>query len=524
MSALALAAFGFAACSDDDEPVPGTQPTVTFATTPPATTASSVTVEATATDADRAAWMIQDRTTEAPTVQTVLADGTSFAVGKAQTITASDLEAGKEYTIYAAAAKGDVVGKIASLEVKTAAQEYTDLLTLGDIGKNFVSYHIEVEEGTTYRHLVILKNTYDSYVVNATTDEQRAQMIGLMLSIYGSVGTGPADYVLRDLDPNPNSFKPYDVLAGMDYVAMACPTDAEGKTFTGTLEAKPLKTLDPELLTQRIGVEIERIGDSDADIRCTPDEGLRYFFEQIIAKAQAEEILAASGEKGLLERIFVSVSQTVEFGNLSEWTGLQEKTDYIHYTIGVDAEGNRTALIATPFTTIASPKVDLENLTFDRVVTATYYGEVEENLHDFYVLLADQPMQPNEYGVYEPDAFPCHAINCEFYSASGAGQKLPEGVYEISDSFTAGTLDFDYTWAPYFGRDLDDYREFYFVTGTITVTHEGTGYRFVVDMDLEDGSKFTGTYAGDIDFESDGPSPFGMSARPAKKVTATLRR
>lgn len=457
----------------------------------------SVTFEVSTENADMAAWMILEKTAEAPTAQKILTEGTQLSGQSPYSVTADGLNANTDYTIYVVAAQGDVVSEVVSVDATTAA--YAGLLTVQDVGKNYVSYHIEAE--ADYRHLIISRKTYDSFTGYASTPEQLAQMVTLLLSLYGQVGNGPADYTLRDLDPNPSSQRPYDVLAGMPYVAIACQTDASGQQYTGSYQVEELQTLAFERLTSTIAVEIKSVTPVSVDLMCTPDAGLLYYFEHIYTPEQVDAFLKVS-EDELEKQIITTVAPITELGKLSEWGGLTEQTSYIHCAIGVDAEGNRTEVVKTPFETTAQPEVDLTNLHFDRVVEAAYYGEVGPGVYDFYMVLSDQPMELDDYGDYVPSVFPCHTLVCDFLSAATSDGRVAEGTYtyENNSDKSAGTLDPAYTFAPYYGQSVNDYQEFWFETGTITVAYEGENYRITANLTTDEGNLFTGSYVGPIDF------------------------
>ena len=228
-------------------------------------------------------------------------------------------------------------------------------------------------------------------------------------------------------------------------------------------------------------------------------------------------LLAEGGKDALLEQLFISSPRVTEFTEPSEWTYLDPETEYIHYVIGVDERGDRTALLEKPFTTPEEQEVDVntENLAFAHAILASYYGMSEDDdgntVHNFYILVADQNMLPDEYGDPYPVAFPCHALNCDFYAATRGGDELTlaEGTYTFSDTSAAGTWSSYDSWAAYFDEQEEMY-EFSFGGGTITVAHEGTDYRLTFDLTTEKGKAYTGTYTGPIIFEDYSFSPFAI--------------
>lgn len=201
-------------------------------------------------------------------------------------------------------------------------------------------------------------------------------------------------------------------------------------------------------------------------VRYTPDEGLRYIIEQPLSKSMIDGLLAEGGKDALLEQLFISSPRVTEFTEPSEWTYLDPETEYIHYVIGVDERGDRTALLEKPFTTPEEQEVDVntENLAFAHAILASYYGMSEDDdgntVHNFYILVADQNMLPDEYGDPYPVAFPCHALNCDFYAATRGGDELTlaEGTYTFSDTSAAGTWSSYDSWGRLLRRTGGDVR------------------------------------------------------------------
>ena len=107
------------ACSDDENSADGT-PTVVFSPEP-VLTASSVTFTVTTTEADRAAWVVAARQTDAPDAQEILNTGTPLQNGT-QTLTKDGLTSGVAYVLYAAAARGEALSEVATLTFTTPAE------------------------------------------------------------------------------------------------------------------------------------------------------------------------------------------------------------------------------------------------------------------------------------------------------------------------------------------------------------------------------------------------------------------
>lgn len=386
----------------------------------------------------------------------------------------------------------------------TKPPRYTEPLTITEIGKNYVGYHVEAAEGISYRHLIVSRQTLDNFTSGSKNDEEYNNAVRVLMSLDARIGTGAHDYILRDLDEKPISQQPYSVIAGLKHVALICQADETGNCI-GDIEELEFSTAAPARLSQTIKVEIVDLRSGEADFLNTPDPGIRYYFEQLLPKTLADEF-AASGKDKLREQLISIGARIFEFGKKSEWGYLDPETDYVHLVLGIDNEGNQTKLIETPFKTPASAVIDTENVQLNQSPKAFYYGQSEgddgQDMYNFYFLLSDKPMPDNEYYEPYPTAFPCNALNCDLYTAAPAAGKprIPEGTYTFSESYLAGIWHSEYTWAAYFDAEENE-TQFGFSSGTITVAHEGTGYRIDFDLKTENGKIYSGSFTGEIPFQ-----------------------
>ena len=491
---------------------------------------TSITFTLQTKDAEKAAYLLIEREGDVPNAAEVFNEGVLLTGKDAYTVTEMDLAGGRGYIVYAAAVNGTILSEVAKLEF-TAGVSYHGLLTLTGAEKNSLSYHIEVQAGECYRHVALLDRVVRNFTEGVQSDQEYAQRIQLLLSIYGMEGTGPVDFTLHDMDLRPNG-QPYDVMAGMTYSIMACRTDATGN-YVGDYEL--MQVVTPNALDNGLHVAfgILDLQAGEVVIQCTPDPGLLYVVEQLFPRSVSDQLLSQGGEQALLEQLFAAGTRTTEFGEPSTWAFLNPQTEYVYYAMGVDAQGDRTELSFLPFTTPEKQEVDVDttDLVFDHAVMGYYYGELEDDggepSYNFYCLLADRTMLPDEYGDPYPDSFPCHAINCDFYCGSVAeALVLPEGVYTYAETSEAGSWSPGYTWAAYFDQEAEQH-DFSFNSGTITVTHRGTDYHIEFDLRTEKGKVYTGSYTGPIDFE-DSATTFGLEqsrwTRQVPRWRAPLRR
>lgn len=511
---VALLGVVASACSDDDAPQK-TTPAVAFDESY-RTTLDAITFTLTLTDADRGAWMIRERATPPPTAEQVLADGEPLSKPGPHTLTASGLKGATDYTLYAVAAFEGQVGQLVRLDVSTAA--YTAMLTLLDARMNAIDYHVETPG--TYRHTAVSKQVFDNFASYMPDEKQVVQML---LTLYGCPGSGVQDCSIRDLQENPNNNKqPFDIVAGLEYVVIVGLTDAQG-AFDGTYSLESVTLPEPGPLAGKVEVEIVRLAEDEADLRCTPSGDVLYCYEKVFSREQFDGYMTAGGEQAVKEAMFVeNTSRVYDFAELSEWAYLTAGTDYLHLVVGVDDRGNQTDLIQTPFTTVAAAEVLTENMLFVHQQSGIYNANVEDALggrsDNYYFVLSDKPMSPDEYGDPYPDEFPCNVLICDLYTTVSADGtiRIPEGTYTYSENYEAGTWYPDYTWGDHFSATEYE-TQLDLVGGTITVRYEGGKYHIEIACEREDGKLYTGTYDGPIDFSANSAASAAAMRKPIRK-------
>ncbi|MFR2062375.1 MAG: hypothetical protein ACLS37_11150 [Alistipes sp.] len=140
--------------------------------------------------------MLVRREAETPTAADVMKDGKPLPGEGTTRVTEENLASGVDYTVYAAAQRGDLIGDVVSFGFTTGTSAYDDLLTLTDMGKNFISYHIEVEPETTFRHVALLKKVVENFTDGTQSEQEYAQRIQLLLDLrhdgHRSAGLHPA--------------------------------------------------------------------------------------------------------------------------------------------------------------------------------------------------------------------------------------------------------------------------------------------------------------------------------------------
>lgn len=512
----AVLLFFCTSCNEGEDPIPPTEnPTVAFSTDKQITeTTATFTIMTTA--AEKAAYMLLLGEADAPAASEIMEGGTSLSGKDDYSVTVENLTGNTAYAVYAAAVNGTTLSSVAKLEFTTAAPVEKELLTLTEKGKNFVSYHIEAEQGATYRHSVILRKVIDAVTTDELTDEEYKQRIEMLLTIYGQDGTGTKDYTARDMETYAEG-KTHAIYAGMDYRLIACLTDGTGG-YVGDYKMIEVMTTDPQVNGLTIGTEIVDLQATEVTIRYDVAPDLLYIVEQAYPKGLSDQLIEEGGEQMLLEHLFNLAPRTQDFVKLSEWMNLVPETDYIHYVIGVDEQGDRTELFETHFTTPKEQPIDdgldTENLEFNYLGEARCFGStVDENenvVYEYEVLLSTEPLELQGWWML-PTVYPCHTVKLTFYTdveVVAENPVLTAGTYTLATSSATNTISTQYSIGDYYLNDTDLSTTIYFKSGTVDITLEGEIYTLDIDLLTEDDAIYSGLFTGEMPIEMLGPTPF----------------
>ena len=499
--------------SSCDRPGPDTPPekeTPAVGLGSPQPASYSVTFRLTPEHADRVAWIILDGETEAPDAAAVLAEGEAADAQKASSVVADGLEPATDYTIYAAAAKGELLSAVAALKVTTEEEpeEPLGFIALVEAGKRSFTYHIETEEGESYRHMALAQRIFDNYTTLFEGNEAAAAE--LLLGMYGTTGTGAADYTMT----SPAERVPLDVVAGLDYLVVAVKVDAAGAA-AAPYEKLPFRTAEPDRSAGNVNVDIVKLSSYACHLFHDVTEEIVVIWETVFFADDYNDLLAQGGEELLKAQLRAIGARVQSFDKAAEWINLEPETDYVYVMFGVDAAGDHTSLGVLPFTTPVPDEIPTEGIVFDRYISALCLGEAGSGAHEFLLSLANVPMEEDpDYGDFYPaDGGPGIMLMCDIYAEASSDGRLPEGTYVFSNDSEAGTWNPYDTWAACFD-DAGGMVPVEFAGGTIAVAWEGNGYRIEFDLEGVEGEVFTGTYEGEIAFGSYASSARQIRLRP----------
>lgn len=485
-------------------------------------TATSADFEVTATNATAAAWVILPATDAAPAAAEIIKNGTKVEVGGPKTAVASDLTPETSYTVYAAAANGEVLSKVAELDFTTLKGEAKPLIEVLTVGKNYYKYRIDAAEGETYMHIGLLKQMYDNFLSMSTTDEERRNAIRTMLNIYGFSGSGPKEYENVDMTPDASGFRTNNVYAGMPYTVVAWKTK-DGQPV-GDWETAAFDTEEPANLTQTVVVTESYVRANQAAFDCAPEEGVATFLTQSFPKTMFDQMKAEGGEGAIEEYMFVTSKRETGAG-LSEWINLDPESDYVFAVVGIDENGDRTPLIEHAFTTPVKIGNDYD-LEFTDFVSGSYYGKDKDmNGNDVYIYtftLADCEMAMDNHGMMFPVEGAGNVFITELFSdtPADAALRIPENEYVFGEDMAAGTWSPDTTYAVSFDAE-GMMTDVYFIDGIIGIEDIGDAYFVNVELVTADGNDYFGIFEGDITLTDEGSG--GFSNRPLRKVWSGRR-
>lgn len=515
----AVSCFGLvsmSACNDPKSPPEVTVPSVGIVVEKSST--HSVTFSITVENADKAAWAVFEKGKTAPTPSSLFMDGEAVDMTIDSPVEKDGLQPATAYVVYAVAANGEMESKVASADFSTEADtevpEPLEFISVVEVGKNSYTYHIETEDGVLYRHMALPKQVLDNYT--SLWDGNEAAAMELLLGIYGASGEGASDYTVT----SPTAKPMLDVVAGLDYLVVACVTDAAG-VATAAYEKLAFRTLEPAVAKGSVDIGIERLAALECDFSYAVAGDIALIWDNVLFADDYAAILKDGGEQGLKAHLTATGNRSASFGDVAEWGGLEEKTEYVLCVLGIDSAGDHTELYQLPFTTTELDGVQTEGILFDRYIDAFAVGEVESGAHEYLISFADCLMEESEYGDYYPaDGGEGVMLFCDLYTEPSADGRIPEGEYKFSNDSEIGTWNPYDTWAACFNKE-GEMIPMEFVAGTIEVSYGDKGYVIEFNLTGTEDEHFTGTFEGDITFAADFSS---AAVRSGLKNSRGVRR
>lgn len=289
-------------------------------------------------DAQDYAFIIAEKGTQVTSAEELFETGENGMLENGTaTITSSDIEGAKEYTLFVAVRKINpyVYSEVYSAELNTDIP-YTELLTMSNIGYTDYSYHVEVPAGATAKHISIKSIDYEA--IKAIIGDYGDVTYSMYLETFGHEITESSDITidscsLTALDDN------IFVYSGTDYIVMAGIVGTDGVIADENLSVIEFSTREAEECPLDITITVEPFSNR-AVATITPDNGLISYRVKIDTRMEFEYV----GGEGLnhLKSFVIGpwYDKSNEYTEAAtvEASGLRPNTDYVVGVVGFDAE------------------------------------------------------------------------------------------------------------------------------------------------------------------------------------------
>ena len=275
----------FASCGDDDTPVVPTPEPPEFTVKIVETNRTSVDFTITSEKAADYAYMIaEEGSNEITSAEDLFEKGTTGILenGKAD-VNSKDIEGNKNYELYVATRSINpyVYSEVSVLPLSTDIP-YTKLLTLNKVGTTDFSYHIEVPEGCTIKHLVVRKNDYEG--VKSILGGLAEVTADIYLKVFGNSIDTAQDFNFDKYGKNASGIG-YDIHIHSDntFLAMAGVVGEDGEIDTERFECVEFDTRSAGIASADVAVAVETTSTA-ASITLTPDPEIVSYRVLIDAK------------------------------------------------------------------------------------------------------------------------------------------------------------------------------------------------------------------------------------------------
>ncbi len=334
---ILLTGLFYTSCKPQDEnPDKTTPPTATIKIDE--LTRTSVTFTITTDDALDFAYTIIENGTAPATAEEIFESGESgMFEGKRVTITEDDLEGNKDYTLYVAVRKVNpyVYSEICSESLSTKI-EYTEMLTLDKIGYTDFTYHVEVPEGKTVKHISIQRLDYEA--IKAIIGDYGDVTYSMYLATFGHSITESQDVVIDRCSKTALDDDIF-VYSGTDFILMAGVVGADDQIIEDQMQILEFTTQKAPESPYNIEVTVEP-GSNKATVSITPESGIVSYRVRVDTKREFDYV-GGEGEDHLKSFVIGPwYDESNMFTEAAEYytTGLRPNTAYVAGVVGFDAE------------------------------------------------------------------------------------------------------------------------------------------------------------------------------------------
>lgn len=256
--------------------------------------------------------------------------------------TVSNLRAGTEYTVWAAARAEDRYSEPKSVVLHTSEQP--PILSFVSSTKTGFGYRVEnITETQVFIHTYLEKWAYDElyaiYKDAAGPDFDLSVMLCNTLVDYGFEAVGPQTIEWHAGDENLPREGPATIVGGKTYYAIASLVDPASGQWIGDPEQITFTTEPAGASNAMIDIVIEELTTEQLRSRIEPDPSIRFYFYHLFPKADVDTFVAELGQEAFENYIY-------ENGYCSDgaytdlWRFSVPGDTYVLSVLGVDKNGD----------------------------------------------------------------------------------------------------------------------------------------------------------------------------------------
>jgi len=497
LTALAAAAT-MASCNDDDPVAPERNPAVTL--TKGAEAETSLTFTVTPEDADECRYIYAraEGSQTVPDAEQILATGTEVAADKATTVTLEDLDSGTEYVIAAAVRSGGKTAVASPLTMTTAAAPgpqpakavfASAALNSGSNG----NYFIEFASDKYVLQLDFYADAASTYLPAATYTVTAEGNPGEIDSYYSRIKfleQSTEEWVKLKAGSVDVKLDEQNEYAFTMNLTLVDDTAVEGE-YAGKVEGMQFSADDTVEFTPTVA---DRKDNAEWGY---PDGQYSISFHDNYTTHQGTLILFADPASESLPEGTYTFKEGTEPFSASPKSNVQIYSPYADYyfksgTVTVSKNGDEY--------TIVIEAVDRDT---DKPVKGSFTGEIGHMVQvkpvTFTSTAADRRdnaewgYPDGQYTIKMHDNYTTHECTVTLF-ADPASESLPEGTYTVKE----GTEPF--SAAPNSNVQIySPYADYYFKSGTVTVSKNGDEYTIAIEtVDRDTDKPVKGSFTGEI--------------------------
>ncbi len=337
ISVIAMTGLLLISCEPQvEEPEPPVAPTASVKVDEISRT--SVTFTITSEDAQDYVYAIVENGTAPASAEELFQTGESgMFENKKVTITEENLEGSKEYTLYVAVRKINpyVYSELYTENLSTDI-EYTEMLTIDKIGYTDYTYHVEVPDGATVKHISIKRLDYEA--IKAIIGDYGDVTYGMYLATFGHSITESSDITIDKYSKTALDDDIF-VYSGTDYILMAGKVGADDKISETDMQIIEFTTRKAETSPFDIDIEVDP-SSNKVTANIIPESGIISYRVKIDTRREFDYV-GGEGEDHLKSFVigpWYDESNSYTAATEITSTGLRPNTAYVVGVVGFDAD------------------------------------------------------------------------------------------------------------------------------------------------------------------------------------------